>query len=252
MTRALRTCIRATLLALGAGVTLVSCYPPPETYPYTQLVTERRQSLSDELLKLLPPEQRSLPAAQEEARWLADTAYKAAAGVARVNDSNFPGWSGNILVNWGIQDRGLCWHYQHDLYRELRRRPLHYFSLGCCVRDRSEASEHNCVYITSKDKAWPMAWVLDAWMWNGRLKVDKGWTLDQDRWKDRADTCRMLEQFFPEGHLLPCEFWAVIRISSKRYVSVYTQEAMQSSQYERMSENIAEGEKEHPGKLTNY
>ena len=221
MTRALRTCIRATLLALGAGVTLVSCYPPPETYPYTQLVTERRQSLSDELLKLLPPEQRSLPAAQEEARWLADTAYKAAAGVARVNDSNFPGWSGNILVNWGIQDRGLCWHYQ-------------------------------CVYITSKDKAWPMAWVLDAWMWNGRLKVDKGWTLDQDRWKDRADTCRMLEQFFPEGHLLPCEFWAVIRISSKRYVSVYTQEAMQSSQYERMSENIAEGEKEHPGKLTNY
>ena len=134
----------ATALLLLAG-----CYPPPPQYPFTPQLTERRSTLNQNLLELLPPEQRQLPAAVEEARWLADTSYKAAAAIARINNSNFPGWAGNALINAYIQDRGLCWHYQHDMYRELRRRPLTYFRIGCCVRDFSELTEHNCVYIAA-------------------------------------------------------------------------------------------------------
>ena len=124
-----------------------ACCPPPITYPDSPLVVERRNTLCENLIKLLPAEQQAIPAAQEEARWLADTAYKAGAGISRVNDSNFPGWAGNYLVNARLQDRGLCWHYQHDMYRELRRRPLQFFRVGCCVRDQGKGSEHNCVYI---------------------------------------------------------------------------------------------------------
>ena len=129
-------------------------------------------------LALLPEGQRALPAAQQEARWLADTAYKAAAGISRVNDSSFPGWAGNFFININMQNRGLCWHYQHDMYRELRRRPLHFFRIGCCVRDHACLTEHNCVYLTPVDNEWPKVMVLDAWLWNGRLTVSRGWELD--------------------------------------------------------------------------
>ncbi|MBQ3218317.1 MAG: hypothetical protein IJB33_05550 [Akkermansia sp.] len=228
------------------------CYPPPPQYPFTPLVTERRSTLQENLLALLPEETRKLPAAQQEARWLADTAYQAAAAIARINNSNFPGWAGNALINAYIQDRGLCWHYQHDMYRELRRRKLSYFRIGCCVRDKSELTEHNCVYISAAESHWPEAWVLDAWMWNGRLKVDRATELDAERWQDLPEICDMLAISYQEEHPYPSEYWFSVRCNDGRYIISSANQARQSEQYHRMYENIQKGRKEHPGKLTNY
>lgn len=237
----------ATALLLLAG-----CYPPPPQYPFTPQLTERRSTLHQNLLELLPPEQRQLPAAVEEARWLADTSYKAAAAIARINNSNFPGWAGNALINAYIQDRGLCWHYQHDMYRELRRRPLTYFRLGCCVRDFSELTEHNCVYIAAANGHWPQAWVLDAWMWNGRLKVDHAAELDADDWQDLPDICEMIAATYQEGHNYPVEHWFSVRCNDGLYTISSANRARRSNQYRRMYENILKGQQEHPGSLTNY
>ena len=238
------------LLMVMVGV--VSCYPPPVQYPYTQLVTERRAMLKEHLLALLPAEERGQFAAHEEATWLADTAYKASAGIARINGSFFPGWAGNALINARMQDRGLCWHYQHDLYRELRRRPLHYFRLGCCVRDAGKASEHNCLYVAPKKAAWPHAWVLDAWMWNGRLKVDDARKLNPDRWSDLPSICRVQSIYYQEGHLWPIEHWSVLRGADGNYEGYWLPEMRYSAQYRRMYRNIEEGKQQHPGLLTNY
>ena len=82
----------------AAALLLAACYPPQVQYPYTALVTTRRVELKDNLLALLPPEEQGSASAQAEATWLADTAYKAAAGIARINKSHFPGWAGNALV----------------------------------------------------------------------------------------------------------------------------------------------------------
>lgn len=246
--------IRHIQLGLGliAALGLASCYPPPVQYPYTALVTSRRAELKDNLLALLPAEQQKEAAAQEEATWLADTAYKAAAGIARLNGSNFPGWAGNALINARLQDRGLCWQYQHDMFRELRRRPLKYFRLGCCVRDGGEASEHNCVYVAARDMPWPHAWVLDAWMWNGRLKVDDARTLSPRRWADLPSICRVQSIYYHEGHLWPMEHWSVLRGADGDYEGYWLPEMKRSSQYRRMYHNIEKGKLEHPGRLTNY
>ncbi len=239
-------------LCLLVGLLLPSCYPPPVSYANTRLITERRVTLKENLLLLLPEEQRRVAAAQDEARWLADTAYQAAAGIARVNDSNFPGWCGNALVNARLQDRGLCWHYQHDMFRELRRRPLQYFRLGFCVRDQAHATEHNCLYIAAKNACWPDAWVLDAWMWNGRLKVDHARELDQDDWEDLPGVRHRLGMIYKEGHRYPVEHWCVLRCPNGHYAEFWENYTRRSSQYRRMYENVQRGAQEHPGKLTNY
>ena len=239
-------------MCLWVSVLVASCYPPQVQYPYTGLVTTRRAQLKDNLLALLPAEQQAQLAAQEEATWLADTAYKAAAGIARINASYFPGWAGNAFVNARLQDRGLCWHYQHDMYRELRRRPLEYFRIGCCVRDGGKASEHNCVYIAPAAEAWPTAWVLDAWMWNGRLKVDDARTLSAARWADLPSICRVQAAYYPEGHQWPVEHWSILRASDGMYDGFWKPDTRRSSQYRRMYENVQRGKVEHPGRLTNY
>ncbi|MBR2144551.1 MAG: hypothetical protein IJ956_03355, partial [Akkermansia sp.] len=67
------------LVCVAAAVGLASCYPPQIQYPYTEMVTNRRMQLKDNLVALLPMEQQRLPEARQEAAWLADTSYKAAA-----------------------------------------------------------------------------------------------------------------------------------------------------------------------------
>ncbi len=247
--------MRALLPLLLASVMLagqMSCSPPPAAYPYTPLVTQRRATLQQDLLQLLPSHQQNRQAARQEAAWLADTAYKAAAGISRVNGSRFPGWAGNALINAHLQDRGLCWHYQHDLFRELRRKPLHYFRLGCCVRDKGKLREHNCVYIAAAQGTWPHAWVLDAWLWNGRLKVSNAATLNQNRWDDLPYVCTILSLGYPEGHAFPVEHWLSVRCYDGLYNFCHTDAARCSSQYRRMYENIRRGQQEHPGAPTNY
>ena len=242
--------LRAATAALA--LMLMGCYPPPPQYPYTQLVTERRSTLRENLLQLLPENQRKLPAAQAEATWLADTAYQAAAAIARVNGSNFPGWAGNALVNAYLQDRGLCWHYQHDMYRELRRRKLNFFRVGCCVRDHTKLTEHNCVYLAAANDFWPQAIVLDAWMWNGRLKTDHATELDRDDWADLPEICDMLSRTYFEGHTYPTEHWFSVRCDNGSYLISSSNYARCSAQYSRMYENILKGREEHPDKPTSY
>lgn len=255
------------LITLALPLTLVagmqSCYPPPPEYATTTLVTERRAQLHTNLLLMLPEELRDKADAQEEARWIADTAYKAAAGIARQYDSSFPGWAGNYMVNSRLQERGLCWHYQHDMYRELRRRPLSYFSIGCCVRDEGERSEHNCVYVYPKNSEWPHAWVLDGWPWNGRLQVFNAWELNPDQWGDRDTITEMLASVYTEGHTYPMEHWLSIRAERKWYeLSVFGMPSSykdswwpgewRSSQHKQMLYNIAKGKQDHPDSPTNY
>lgn len=243
---------RRFIAAVLASMVLFGCYPPQVQYPYTKLVHTRRSTLQENLLKLLPEEQQQLVSAQQEAKWLADTAYKAAAGISRVNASHFPGWAGNALVNTNMQDRGLCWHYQHDLYRELRRRKLEFFRLGCCVRDKAKRTEHNCVYIAAAQGVWPNAWVLDAWMWNGRLKVDLGTKLNPRRWTDLPEICTDLANFYKEGHAWPVEHWMILRNDEGKYSYCNSRKVLKSPQFIRMNENIAKGYRDHPGSPTNY
>lgn len=175
------------------------CQAPPVTYAQRPATQRKISTLEGDLLKLLPPSQSARPAAKEEALWISKTAYVQSAEIARINKHLLFGWLNNILVNSKIKKRGLCWHYQHDLYRELRHRPLHYFHLGLTTRDKGKGSSHSCVWVNAKGKGFADSLVLDAWARCGHLKVippedrKKNW-IDEPAWEKYVGTA------FPEGH----------------------------------------------------
>ncbi len=234
-----------------------SCqYAPPIGYAESAPLVQKRDELCACLLALLPEEQRASDAARQEARWLADTAYQAAAAIARLNDPCLPGWLNNRLVNsrFNLQERGLCWHYANDMYRELRRRHLSCFRIGSCVRDQGKGSEHHGVFVAAREGHWPHATILDAWRYNGRLKVIEQEELVEDEWQEDLPSTSFLAVTYPECHPYPIEHWA--RVKSGRqwndYVPSWTPEGTSSRQGMLMQYNMYQGLRERGGKLTNY
>ena len=254
-----RSILFSLLAAAMALCTLPSCQTaPPIGYENLPEVLEERRALQDELLLLLPESQRTLPEAIKEAQLLADTSYKAAAAIGRINQPRrWPAWRNNKLVNSlsdSALERGLCWQYQHDMYRELRRLHLKFFTIGCCVYKRKTGSEHNCVYLTGADTAWPHAIILDAWRLGGRLLTIPQEDIDTDNWEDRADTTEWLDAVYPVGHAYPIEHWATVRSDDdwNRHIPSYDIVAQNTKQGKRMRENMRQGLKARNGKPTTY
>ena len=241
------------LLLLLVSFAMISCQSAPKP-GYTELahVVEKRQKLQKKLLEMLPEGQRA--AAQQEATWLADTAYKASAAIARYNDPIFVNWLNNRAVNTrkNFRHRGLCWHYQHDLYRELRRRPLTYFELGCCLRDQGRGGEHHVVYIKSKSGKWPSIVMLDAWWLAGRLVVED--EKDTDGWSDDPKSTERLNKIYPAGHNRPMEHWSMVRTGTRYADYVYSDSpaARETAQWKYMQEQMKKGLQERKGKPFDY
>lgn len=230
-----------SIAALLLSLISTSCvYAPPADYLTSSAVQKDRHQLYARLIAFLPPEERQNPAAQKEALWLSHTAYKAAAEIARLNDPRYTCWLNNRLVNSGKKERGLCWHYQEDMYRELRRRHLEYFRIGCCVRDQGNRHEHHCVYLALKQTPWPCALILDAWRYNGRLLVLTPADFCHDNWKDEPDACAYLASVFLENHTYPLEYWARVRSDEKNdlYISSKSKEGRCSRQGQLMWQRI--------------
>lgn len=248
-------------LLLFAAVTLfvASCTSaPPPGYEESPACLLARAELKARLINMLPEKQRTLPAAQKEAEWLSDTVHKGAAAVARINKPLLPGWYNNRLVNSSrnIRERGLCWHYQHDLYRELRRRPLRYFRLGCCVLDRNRGSEHHCLYICARGaRGWEDGVVFCAWWKSGKIKIWPKGELKRDACADEPEAAAFLNKTYPEGHRYPIEHWAKVKSDSgnmKDYLYSNTPAGAASRQGKLMLRNMAEGLKRRGGKPTDY
>lgn len=187
------------LLCCAAAALSSCCSPPKENFMQEPLVQQKVLGMQRDLIAMLPAEQQAKQSAHDEAKWLTLTAFEQSAIQARKNKPVFFGWINNNFVNTGILDRGLCWEYQHDLFRELRRRPLHYFHLGATVRDQGRGSEHNCVYVCAKGKRLEDSLVLDPWVNCGHLKVIPP-RKRKSNWQESPDILFMLERCFPEGH----------------------------------------------------
>lgn len=248
-----------SLLLLAAALVLTSCVSAPSvSYAESQVCRAERAELKARLINLLPREQRTPPDAQEEAEWLADAAHKGSAAVARVNDPMLPSWLNNRLVNSSrsIRERGLCWHYQHDVYRELRRRPLHYFRIGCCVLDQHNGSEHHCLYIAPRGtRSWRQGVVFCAWWRSGKVKIWPMSTLVRRDCVEEPEAAAFLARVYPEGHSYPMEHWAKVRSDSgdmRDYLYSAKPDGAASRQGQLMYRNMREGLQRRGGKLTDY
>lgn len=238
---------------------LLSCANvPPEGWADSPKGLEQREIFFHRLVHMQPEAARTNRDLQDEAHWLADTTYKAGAAIGRYNNPKLASWLHNLLVNsrHNLAERGLCWHWQHDLYRELRRRPLRYYRLGCCVLNKGTGSEHHCVYISPRANRFSEkeSIVFDAWWNSGKIKVWHPDVLVERECQEEPDMALYLDRAYPEGHTLPLEHWARVKSDTgyKQYLNSYDADGAASRQGKLMQQRMTEGMRRRNGKPIDY
>jgi hypothetical protein len=89
----------------------------------------------------------------------------------------------NFLVNIGLKERGLCYHWAEDLLTRLEALRLATLEFRWGNARAGTLREHNTVVVTAQDQPFDQGIVLDAWRHSGRLH----WThVNADRypWKE--------------------------------------------------------------------
>lgn len=143
----------------------------------TQFYRDKIKQLRQELIGL------SVTIDKREAQTLAETAVRESAVLAEEYQLVRPAVAHNLLVVFGVKDRGLCYHWTEDLMNRLQALNLKSFQLHWGVAYRgSELREHNCVVITAIGQSFSDGILLDPWRNSGNLhwaKVSK----DSYPWK---------------------------------------------------------------------
>ncbi|MGD8523176.1 MAG: hypothetical protein PVF56_18660 [Desulfobacterales bacterium] len=121
-----------------------------------------------------------------EARRVAETALRASVFLTDEYRLVRPPILHNLLVQMGLRDRGLCYHWTEDLMYLLHTIELKNYQLRWGVAYRgSNLREHNTVVITANGQPFEDGLVLDPWRYSGKLY----WVVVKDDsypWKELA------------------------------------------------------------------
>jgi hypothetical protein len=76
----------------------------------------------------------------------------------------------NLLIQVGIKDRGLCYHWTEDLMKRLQALNLRTYQLHWGVAHKgNDLREHNSVVITANGQPFETGLLLDPWRNSGEL-----------------------------------------------------------------------------------
>jgi len=107
---------------------------------------------------------------KSDAQILAETAVRESAVLAEQYQLVRPALAHNLLVVFGIKERGLCYHWTKDLMKRLEALDLKSLQLHWGVAYRgSDLREHNCVVVTARGQDFFEGIVLDPWRNSGNL-----------------------------------------------------------------------------------
>jgi hypothetical protein len=105
-----------------------------------------------------------------EARTAAETAVTYSLHLAEEYRVTPPAWWHNLLIQMGLRDRGLCFHWTEDLMKRLQALHLKTYELHWGVAYRgSDLREHNSVVISGLNQPFDQGLVLDPWRNSGDL-----------------------------------------------------------------------------------
>ncbi len=131
-------------------------------------------------LKALAPK-----ADPEEARRIAETSVRAGALLAERYKVRLPPLGHNMLVNAGLLDRGLCWHWTWDLATALAPLKLRTFELHWGAANRHHLNEHNTIVVTGRGQPFAAGLTLDPWRSSGRITAVLVTEDAKYRWSER-------------------------------------------------------------------
>lgn len=105
-----------------------------------------------------------------EARRLAETAVTLSLRLADEYRVVPPARWHNLLIQMGLRDRGLCYHWTEDLMAHLQALQLATYELHWGVaHPGSDLREHNSVVVTALNQPFAKGLVLDPWRNSGEL-----------------------------------------------------------------------------------
>jgi hypothetical protein len=105
-----------------------------------------------------------------EAGILAETAVTYSSRLAEEYRVVPPARLHNLLIQVGIRDRGLCYHWTEDLMKRLQALGLKTYQLHWGVAHKgSELQEHNSVVVTANGQPFEAGLLLDPWRNSGDL-----------------------------------------------------------------------------------
>jgi len=97
-----------------------------------------------------------------------------------------PPWFHNLLVNVGVREKGLCYHWSDALYRYFFKKNYNAFAFHLAGANMGEYwFEHNVLVVTAKNGKFGEGIVIDPWRDSGKLYFS---TLKEDtkyQWKQR-------------------------------------------------------------------
>jgi hypothetical protein len=107
---------------------------------------------------------------QAEAGMVAETAVTYSSRLAEEYRVVPPARLHNLLIQVGIKDRGLCYHWTEDLMKRLQALNLRTYQLHWGVAHKgSDLREHNSVVITANGQPFATGLLLDPWRNSGDL-----------------------------------------------------------------------------------
>jgi hypothetical protein len=151
-------------IALAALVLSIGCAGRSSGPPSADPSADRAALLQHELAALAEN------ADARESRLLAEAAIRQSRSLAGEYHLAHPPILHNLLVNLGLKERGLCWHWTEDLLDRLGELPLPSYQLHWGIARRGKLfREHNSVIVTARGREFATGIVLDAWRNSGEL-----------------------------------------------------------------------------------
>jgi hypothetical protein len=143
--------------------------------------TERTPAALAETLAHLSP-----TVARREAQRVADCAYATATRLTHEYRLVRPAYLQNILVNTGLRQKGLCYHWTEDLLGALQSLRLNTLEIHWAIARPHTLRESNALVLTSRGQPLEQGIVLDAWRYGGRLywgvaAADRSYRWQEDR-----------------------------------------------------------------------
>ncbi len=133
----------------------IGCGIKPDTAPHKQSLEEILSSLSTDT---------------DEAQQLSTALSSCSSQLSTQYELTKPPLFHNFLVNVGIKERGLCWHFAYDMLscaKKLNLKSFDYYIGGANIDEYWE--EHNTLVTSCKGCAFEKGVVLDAWRDSGDL-----------------------------------------------------------------------------------
>ncbi|MBN1531229.1 MAG: hypothetical protein JXA20_01070 [Spirochaetes bacterium] len=160
------------LLALAAAMGCVSVrYPHASTVqaegdPWGDCSGHYREEIEDLTKTLLSM---GGSADEREAGIIARVAVCHSMELANRYELTWPPLLHNMMVNAGMRQRGLCFHFTNDLIMRLHSLRMRCFEFYRAVAYKKQRGEHNCVVVTTVGGGFDDGLVLDAWRKSGKV-----------------------------------------------------------------------------------